>query len=164
MLQSINNMNFMNKNSSKKGFTLIELLVVIAIIGVLSAVVLASLNTARAKSRDAKRISDLRQIRNALELYRSDNGFYPTSIDALVSSPKKYLPNKPKDPQGAGTCRPDYCYAYFPNNSTPTTYHIGAQLETVSAVESTDADLNSSGSYGGASFNGSTSYFYDLRP
>ncbi len=36
MLQSINNMNFMNKNSSKKGFTLIELLVVIAIIGVLN--------------------------------------------------------------------------------------------------------------------------------
>lgn len=61
-----------------KGFTLIELLVVIAIISILSSVVFASLNSARAKARDARRLSDLHQIRNALELYASDNnGAYP---------------------------------------------------------------------------------------
>ena len=62
---------------SKKGFTLIELLVVIAIIGLLSAIVLASLNTARAKARDAKRKEDMVQLRTAIEMYYSDHGSYP---------------------------------------------------------------------------------------
>lgn len=67
-----------------RGFTLIELLVVIAIIGVLSSVVLASLNTARERANDARRQSDLRQVQNALELYYSTNGTYPicTSFSA----------------------------------------------------------------------------------
>lgn len=69
------------KNKEPKGFTLIELLVVIAIIGLLSSVVLASLNTARAKGRDARRLSDLQQVQFALELYRSDNGSYPATPD-----------------------------------------------------------------------------------
>lgn len=60
-----------------KGFTLIELLVVVAIIGVLSSVVLSSLNSARGKGNDARRLSDIKQISNALELYYNDNGIYP---------------------------------------------------------------------------------------
>ena len=60
---------FMFKFRKNQGFTLIELLVVIAIIGVLASVVLASLNTARKKSRDARRIADIKQIQLALELY-----------------------------------------------------------------------------------------------
>ncbi len=52
-----------------KGFTLIELLVVVAIIGVLASVVLASLNSARAKARDAKVKRELAEVRSALELY-----------------------------------------------------------------------------------------------
>ncbi len=62
-------MKYLKQSQSKAGFTLIELLVVIAIIGILSSVVLASLNSARAKGRDAKRISDLHNIQLALELY-----------------------------------------------------------------------------------------------
>ncbi len=61
-----------------RGFTLIELLVVIAIIGILSSVVLASLNTARTKARDTVRKSDLKQLQTALALYYTDNGSYPS--------------------------------------------------------------------------------------
>ncbi len=62
---------------SAKGFTLIELLVVIAIIALLSGVILASLTTARMKARDARRVSDFRQITIALELYFDSYGYYP---------------------------------------------------------------------------------------
>lgn len=66
------------RNKNEKGFTLIELLVVIAIIGLLASVVLLALNSARAKSRDAKRLADVRQIASALELYFNDRSAYPT--------------------------------------------------------------------------------------
>jgi type II secretion system protein G len=63
-----------------KGFTLIELLVVVAIIGILATVVLSSLNTARARARDAKRLADVKTIQTALEMYANDNGGrYPTT-------------------------------------------------------------------------------------
>lgn len=62
---------------NKKGFTLIELLVVIAIIGLLSTVAVVALNTARSKSRDAKRVADIKQIQTALELYSGDEAGYP---------------------------------------------------------------------------------------
>ena len=62
-------MMFHSFKNKARGFTLIELLVVIAIIGILSSVVLASLSTARQKSRDAKRISDVGQIQLAAEAW-----------------------------------------------------------------------------------------------
>lgn len=71
---------FSSSVEAKPGFTLIELLVVIAIIGILSSVVLASLNSARVKSRDARRLSDIHQIANALALLASNNGgVFPTT-------------------------------------------------------------------------------------
>ncbi len=66
-MQSLNN---------KSGFTLIELLVVISIIGLLSSIVLTSVNSARAKARDARRKSDLHTIQLALELYYDKYGTY----------------------------------------------------------------------------------------
>ncbi len=63
-------------NHPEKGFTLIELLVVIAIIGVLSSVVLASLNTARTKSRDAAVKSNLAAIRPQAQLFYEYLGRY----------------------------------------------------------------------------------------
>lgn len=67
------------------GFTLIELLVVIAIIGILSAVVVASLNTAKSNANEARRLSDIRQIRHALELYANDHGgAFPSTSGTIV--------------------------------------------------------------------------------
>ncbi len=64
----------------KRGFTLVELLVVIAIIGVLSAVVLASLTQARAKSRYALVVSQMKEIHKAAELKYDTVGAYATDV------------------------------------------------------------------------------------
>jgi type II secretion system protein G len=108
-------------SKSTRGFTLIELLVVIAIIGLLSSIVLASLNQARAKSRDARRLADLKQIQTAMALYYSDNNQYPSPNTAcsivgndMWSSwgcwtsvlPATYMSILPKDPSNSdlGNC------------------------------------------------------------
>ena len=63
--------------SPRSGFTIIELLVVIAIISLLSSIVFAGVSQARSRARDSKRLQDIVQVRNALELYKSDHGRYP---------------------------------------------------------------------------------------
>ena len=57
---------------NQSGFTLIELLTVISIIGLLGSVVLANLNVARARARDAKRIADMSTLRTAITAYNID--------------------------------------------------------------------------------------------
>jgi prepilin-type N-terminal cleavage/methylation domain-containing protein len=119
--------------SSNHGFTLIELLVVIAIIGILSSVVLASLNSARAKGRDARRISDLKQLQLALELYYDANGSeYPDTLAPVVTA--GFIGSIPTDPQGVGV---QYLYdnvtsgggACDVSSGVCASYVIGATLE-----------------------------------
>ena len=62
---------------SKKAFTLVELLVVIAIIGLISSITLVSLNYAKKRARDIRRIANLKMICTALEAYYIDHGYYP---------------------------------------------------------------------------------------
>src|SRR3990167_6562499 len=70
--------------NGKRGFTLIELLVVIAIIGLLSTLAVVALNSARQKSRDSKRVADVKQIQTALELYLADQNGYPVEATAVT--------------------------------------------------------------------------------
>lgn len=62
---------------NRRGFTLIELLVVIAIIALLSTLAVVSFSSARARARDAKRISDFTQLKSALELIKTSTDEYP---------------------------------------------------------------------------------------
>ena len=112
-------------NRYNKAFTLIELLVVISIIGLLSAIVLASLNSARQKAKDSASIQQLSEVKKALALYYADNGSYPVgnTIDALTpltTGSKVYIPVITPNPSltyislnsdgtacGSGPC-PDY--------------------------------------------------------
>lgn len=104
-----------------QGFTLIEILVVVAIIGILSTVVLSSLNSARSKSRDVRRSAEVREIVTALELYRSDHGKFPChsiqySDDSDFLQPlitEGYLGSKPEDP-----LNPSYVYTYMTAKET----------------------------------------------
>lgn len=93
---------FIKKNNfEKKGFTLIELLVVIAIIGILSTLAVTSLHGARARARDAKRITDIRQVQTALELHFNDAGFYPADLIAggtIDFGSNVYMYNVPAGP------------------------------------------------------------------
>lgn len=74
----------MNKRNS--GFTLIEMLIVVGIIGILSSIVLVGLGRSRYAGRDARRVADLGQVQNGLELYYSKCGIYPGDKDCVATT------------------------------------------------------------------------------
>jgi len=125
----------------KKGFTLIEMLIVITIIALLASLILVGMGGARQKARDARRIADLHNVQNALELYFSKNGMYPTSIanwDALITALTGAgvgISQVPKDPLNNTT----YYYRYGAD-STGTDYVLGAQLEQCDIALKSDTD------------------------
>lgn len=139
----------------KRGFTLIELLVVIAIIGILASIVTASLGDARKSGRDAKRISDIKNIQVALALYYADNNIYPCSIyitggsgcsNAPAFNQSVYMSQTPLDSAGA-----QYQYTIYNfnipagasrncNTIFAARYHLGAAMEV--AKDHSDDDWN----------------------
>jgi type IV pilus assembly protein PilA len=69
------------KKSNSRGFTLLEILLVVAIIAILAGIVIIAINPARqlALTRNAQRLSALREIDSAMQQYYIDNGAYPAS-------------------------------------------------------------------------------------
>ncbi|HQA83853.1 MAG TPA: prepilin-type N-terminal cleavage/methylation domain-containing protein [bacterium] len=136
----------------KKGFTLIELLVVIAIIALLSTLSVVALNSARVKSRDARRLSDIKQLHTALEMYFDQNQSYPTTTGALGSgnfaclnsagwaavncSGTVYMQKVPTDPKNSTP----FVYTYTPQGSGATSYTIAYALEGPSTTATATPD------------------------
>lgn len=145
----------------KKGFTLIEMLIVVAIIAVLASVVLIGVGPVQRQGRDARRVSDLRQVQNGLELYFNRCGFYPGTTNCASGVAGTYnsvaawntfkgiltgsglgITNVPDDPTNSG----NFYYRYASAGTPPNTYVLGAQLEdTNSASLRTDIDGTVSG-------------------
>ena len=125
------------------GFTLIEILIVVAIIAILASSVLVGFGPAQKQGRDARRISDLRQVQNALEIYYAKCGYYPGGVQAATPCSSSFsattdwaglktalkgstigINNVPDDPSANKT----YSYA---TDATGSTYVIKAVFEDV---------------------------------
>jgi prepilin-type N-terminal cleavage/methylation domain-containing protein len=133
--------------SIRKGFTLIEILIVVAIIAILASVVLVGLGPTQQAGRDARRLSDLRGVQTALELYFSSCGFYPgPTIPATGCAGKTWGSIPPtwadlktvlQDSKiGVNTVPDDPSTGkhYFYGSTDGSTYVIGAQLENKNAA------------------------------
>lgn len=171
------------------GFTLIELLVVISIISLLSSIVLTSVNSARVKARDARRLADVRQLSTALQLYFDDNNAFPstagcrdgwcclghgdsgtcwqgayhgsTALDNALSP--RYIPQIPDDPLN-NTSKFGDAYMYNINYSTsigvvPAVLHWGIEKANPVSQDCASGDI---GNWGGG--NGIGSNYYCILP
>lgn len=145
--------------TNKKGFTLIELLVVIAIIGLLSTLAVIALGSARTKARDAKRLSDLKQIQTALELYYTDKAVYPTAAAGVTLGTGSQVCLDNTATGWAATCTSPYMglvpkdpgsTSYTYTSANGSTYTITATLEgdmgglSAGAVQASPSGLKNS--------------------
>lgn len=141
------------------GFTMIELLVVVGVISVLAGVTVAVLNGAsfRGRARDGQRISDLKKIQTALELYFTDNRRYPIaggwiridgSADVLSTSLRGggYLNVVPIDPKNFGSdatpCINPTNYRYNYYSSAGATYVLTAIMENSASKDDSPCTSN----------------------
>ncbi len=118
----------------QRGFTLIEIMVVVVILGILASLVVPRLISRPEEARIVKAQQDIRAVEAALQLYRLDNGFYPSQeqgLQALVTAPTSaplprrwssegYLASIPVDPWGN-----EYLYLNPGSHSTIDIYSLG---------------------------------------
>ncbi len=129
----------------KKGFTLIEILIVVAIIAILASVVLVGLGPTQEAGRDARRISDLSEVQNGLELYYNKCGIYPSAtagscvavtlgsdgvsaykaMSAALIAQGIGVSSVPVDPSNVAP----HQYSYAENGASATSYVLQATLE-----------------------------------
>jgi type II secretion system protein G len=136
-------------NTPSRGFTLIEIIVVVAIIGILSSLLMANFLGARERARDATRKSDIAQIQSALEVFRSDHGYYPPSTGSNIRLDRcgagenlvgigpnaiTYMTDIPCNPAGTEVVSEAYKYESNSCDASPNEYRcygytLSAQLE-----------------------------------
>ena len=127
--------------ATRKGFTLIEILIVVAIIAILASVVLVGLGPTQQAGRDSRRLSDLHEVQNGLELYYNACGYYPgkdattpctgyqnvgsyTALKGILTGFASLgIGQVPDDP----TAGHHYTYSVIP--TTGSAYILGAVLE-----------------------------------
>jgi len=135
---------------SKGGFTLIELLVVIAVLGLLAVLILFSVDNIRSKSRDARRVADVKSIQEGLAMYHNDNQVYPifdgyiTGTDAMSIALKNNgaMRAVPVDP--INDLMGEVTYKYYYQSTQGRDYVIQYYLETNSlSAQGHFAGLNS---------------------
>jgi len=120
---------------ARRGFTLIEILIVVAIIAILASVVLVGLGPTQSLGRDARRISDLHEVQNGLELYYNAKGAYPiptagwgpqqtaNTLAAMLTGGGVGINSIPDDPSGGNT---HYIYAWSADGAA---YELAGNLE-----------------------------------
>ena len=100
--------------TNEKGITLIEMMVVIVILGILATIIFTRVSDRPEQARRTKAAVEIRSLQTALELYKLDNGFYPSTeqgLEALVTAPSSgraprsypesgYIDKAPLDPWG----------------------------------------------------------------
>lgn len=137
------------EKGKEKGFTLIEIMVVVIIIGLLATIVSVNVMRYLSKSKVETCKAQLKSLSQALELYKLDNGVYPTTdqgLKSLVEKPtsgkipknwKPYLTSKkiPKDPWGNE-------YYYTSDGSEYTLKCLGADGEAGGEGENADIDAS----------------------
>ena len=133
----------------QRGFTIVELLIVIVIIGILAALVIVAYNGIQGRARDADRQSDIRAIKNAIEQYKIDNGFYPavcasdntgcsaSNLSAALSP--TYLSSIPQDPQHPASGK---VYHYVRGTALSESYGVYIQGNEVQAPCKTGTNLH----------------------
>lgn len=152
------------KRDNRHGFTIVELLIVIVVIGILAAIVIVAYNGVQGRASDTQRVAAINSIRKALELYRTDNGVYPTAINSGTSSAGNvypgggwevsqitssswldrlvpYMRTVPLDPINTDSIHYFYYYFYANNPamcgaSTPNCYVLGvAKLDSMNGLQ-----------------------------
>lgn len=136
------------KLGSNLGFTLIEIMVVIVILGILGALIVPNIIGRPDQARVAAAKADIESVGTALELYRLDNGFYPSTdqgLDALVSEPSGFPEPRHWNPDGYLKKLPldpwSEPYLYFSEDRSFEIYSFGADRQE--GGEGVDADLSS---------------------
>ena len=129
------------EKNKRKGFTLIEMLIVIALIGILAGVVISVINIPKtqARSRDSKRVGDVKRIQTALELYFADNRKYPVSTSwknvQNISELLPYIDPMPVDTGESISNTSQRCYSFptreykYGTNSSGGGYVLMATME-----------------------------------